>query len=290
MRFAFIDTARGEYPLQRLCQVLQVSVSGYHHWRRRTVSDRAQANRQLVDEIRTIHQASGGTYGSPRIHAELRAQGRLRNRKRIARLMRLHGIQGRCKRRRRLGTTRTDPRLPVAPNLLGQAFHETQPNAKWVTDITYIPTQSGWLYLAVVLDIFSRKVIGWAMDTTMTTQLVERALTAALRTRRPQPGLLHHSDRGSQYASHDYQALLRTHHIQVSMSRTGNCYDNALAESFFATLKVERVHHQRYASFAQARQDIFCYIEGFYNRRRRHSSLGYLSPDEFERRHTQELN
>lgn len=180
--------------------------------------------------------------------------------------------------------------MPVAPNLMNQALAVAAPNAKWVTDITYLPTAQGWLYLAAVLDLFSRQIVGWAMDASLTTQLVERALKAALQTRQPSSGLLHHSDRGSQYASHTYQALLQAHQIQVSMSRTGNCYDNAVMERFFATLKVACVNEQRYASHAQAKQDLFRYIEGFYHRCRRHSALGYLSPAEFERRHAQGLN
>ena len=177
-------------------------------------------------------------------------------------------------------------KLPVAENVLKQEFTAEQPNAKWVADITYIPTDEGWLYLAAVVDIFSRKVVGWAMDATMTSELVERALDAALVTRRPPPGLLHHSDRGSQYASHDYWARLQAAQVQVSMSRTGNCYDNALMESFWATLKTKLVEDHSYASHAAARHDILLYIEGFYNLRSRHSALGYLSPTEFERRHS----
>jgi transposase InsO family protein len=290
MKYTCIHQLRAEYAVVRLCQVLQVSVSGYYRWRKRQPSVREQANAKLLDKIRIVHGEHRGIYGSPRIHAELQAQGERCSRKRVERLMRLDGLAGKCKRRRRICTTDTKHQLPVAPNLLNQDFTVDTPNAKWVSDITYIPTAQGWLYLAAVLDLFSRRIVGWAMDTTMTTQLVERALKAAVQTRQPQPGLLHHSDRGSQYASLSYRTLLRSHKIQVSMSRTGNCYDNAAMESFFATLKVECVHDQRYVSFAEAKQDLFRYIEGFYNQRRRHSALDYLCPLEFERRHAQVLN
>lgn len=279
--------------------MLNVSVSGYNKWRHRQAAVaqgapagvRAAANQQLLPKIQQIHAASMGTYGSPRIHAELRANGEGCSRRRVERLMRCHGIQGQCRRRRRVPvTTDANHRLPVAANVLNQEFTATMPNAKWVADFTYIPTDQGWLYLAVVLDLFSRKIVGWAMDGSMTTQLVERALRNALTTRRPVAPLLHHSDRGSQYASQAYQALLQAWKAQVSMSRSGVCYDNAVVESFFATLKVERVHGQHYRSHAEARQDIFHYIEAFYNTRRRHSALGYLSPAQFEHIHHRPLN
>jgi putative transposase len=265
--------------------VLSVSVSGYYRWRQRRPSRRQREDEDLTQTIRRLHGESHQRYGSPRIHAELRAQGIHCGEKRVARLMRQEGLQGKCKWRRRVCTTDSRHTLPVARNVLNQEFTAEQPNAKWVADITYIATAEGWLYLAGIVDIFSRKVVGWAMDETMTTELVERALMAAVKTRRPQPGLLHHSDRGSQYASGDYQVQLQAAQIQVSMSRTGNCYDNALMESFWATLKVELIDDQAYDSRSAARQDIFHYIEGFYNQRRRHSALGYLSPAEFERRY-----
>ena len=268
----------------RMCQVLDVSVSGYYAWCKRPASPREQANEALVSEIRQIHAASLATYGSPRIHRELCERGQRCSRKRIERLMRQQGIQGKCKRRRKVVTTDAQHHLPVAPNVLNQAFVATAPNEKWVTDITYILTAEGWLYLACVLDLFSRKIVGWAMDITMTTTLVLDALDMALAQRQPPVGLLHHSDRGSQYACLAYQARLADQHMQVSMSRTGNCYDNAVMESFWATLKTERTHDQCYPTRAEARTDIFLFIEGFYNRRRRHSALGYLSPNNFERR------
>jgi putative transposase len=288
MKFAFADRQRHRYPLWLLCRALAVSLSGYYGWRKRQqpkrVTPRQAENQQLGQAIRTIHTASDGTYGSPRIHAQLRAEGWSCSKQRVERMMRQQGLRGKCKRRRRPVTTHSQHNLPVAQNLLHQEFEATQPNQKWAGDITYIPTAQGWLYLAVIIDLFSRKIVGWAMDTTMTAELVKRALAGALMTRQPQAGLLHHSDRGSQYAAQLYQTLLHDHGMQVSMSRTGNCYDNAVTESFFATLKVERVNDQRYASPADAKHDIFRYIEGFYNRCRLHSALGYLSPDHFERR------
>jgi transposase InsO family protein len=288
MKFAFVEAHRHRYPVARLCQTLDVSVSGYYCWRKRQrqlqPTRRQQANEQLSQAIRTIHQASHATYGSPRIHAQLRAEGWVCSKQRVERLMRQQCIRGKCKRQRRPLTTLSQHILPVVPNLLNQEFRATRPNEKWASDITYIPTAQGWLYLAVVLDLYSRKVVGWAMDTTMTTELVKRALQAALATRQTPMGLLHHSDRGSQYASFPYGELLAQHHMRPSMSRTGNCYDNAVVESFFATLKVECLHNQPFASPAQARQEIFRYIEGFYNRSRLHSSLGFLSPVQFEDR------
>lgn len=286
MKFAFLERERVNYPLWLMCRALGVSVSGYYRWRQQQqhTTPRQHENRELGEAIERIHRTSYETYGSPRVHAQLRAEGYRCSKQRIERLMRLAGLRGKCKRRQRVQTTHSNHTLPVAENLLNQEFTATQPNQKWAGDITYIATAQGWLYLAVVIDLFSRKIVGWAMDTIMTTELVKRALQAALTTRRPTTSLLHHSDRGSQYASLPYQTLLHDHHLQGSMSRTGNCYDNAVTESFFATLKVERVRDQRYASIDEAKRDIFHYIEGFYNRRRLHSALGYLSPDCFEQR------
>lgn len=234
-----------------------------------------------------IHADSHQTYGSPRIHAELCACGHPCNRKRVARLMRLHGIQARGRRRCRMVTTDSRHDLPVAPNLLGQDFSAQAPDEKWVSDITYVPTREGWLYLAAILDLFSRKVVGWSMDQTMTASLVTQALRMALHSRRPASPLLHHSDRGGQYASYAYQELLKANAFQVSMSRSGNVYDNAVMESFFGSLKTELIYHQQFRTIQEAKTHIFAYIEGFYNNRRRHSSLGYVSPDEFERHHYQ---
>lgn len=286
MKFAFVARERQRYPLWLLCRALGISVSGYYRWHKQhgVVTPHQMANQRLTAAIHKIHASSYGTYGSPRIHAQLQAEGWSCSKQRVERLMRQAGLHGKCKRRGRPLTTQSQHSLPVAENLLNREFVATQPNQKWTGDITYIPTAQGWLYLAVIIDLFSRKVVGWAMDTTMTADLVKRALQAALATRRPGDGLLHHTDRGSQYASQPYQTLLQGQRMQVSMSRRGDCYDNAVTESFFATLKVERVRDQRYASPAEAKQDIFRYIEAFYNRCRLHSTLGYLSPDQFERR------
>lgn len=282
MKYQFIETHRDEFPVTRMCQVLRVSASGYYASRERPLSQREQENLELVDQIKAVHRASRKTYGSPRVHAELVKQGIRCNKKRVERLMRVYDIRGKGRGRRRVKTTDSAHNLPVAPNILDRQFEADAPNRKWVTDITYIPTDQGWLYLAAVLDLFSRRVVGWSMAGTMHVSLVRNALWMALADRRPQAGLLHHSDRGSQYASAVYQSLLDDQQMVVSMSRTGNCYDNAAMESFFGTLKCELVHDRHYHTRTEARQDVFEYIEVFYNRIRLHSSLGYLSPVEYE--------
>lgn len=262
-------------------RVLQVSVSGYYAWRKRPPSARAQTNAVLVEGIRRVHAASRQTYGSPRIHAALRQQGIICNHKRVERLMRFHDIRGRDRRKGHPVTTQSRHAYPVAANILQRDFTADTPNRKWLGDISYIDTAEGFLYLASLEDVFSRKIVGWAMDEQMETRLVEQALRMALVRRQPGEGLLHHSDQGSQYASDAYRALLEAQHITVSMSATGNCYDNAMKESFFATLKTECASRP-FASRAQARTAIFEYIEVFYNRQRLHSALGYLSPEQFE--------
>ena len=281
MIYQFIDVQRAEHPVTRLCRTLGVSPSGYYAWRRRLPSARMVANQRLVTHMRMIHREVDETYGSPRMHAELVARGLSCNVKRVARLMRLHHLRARHKRRYRV-TTKVNPKLPIAPNHLAQQFQAKAPNEKWVGDITCIWTREGWLYLAVVMDLYSRRIVGWALASTQDTTLVLAALLMAIGRRQPAAGLLHHSDRGSQYASAQYQALLQTYRFTVSMSSTGNCFDNAAMESFFGTLKAERIHCQRYQTRDQARQDIVSYIEGFYNVTRRHSTLGYRSPREFE--------
>jgi transposase InsO family protein len=243
---------------------------------------------QLTEEIRQEFSAHRGRYGSPRLHAELRDQGRSVARKRVARLMREAGLYAKRKRRRAL-TTRRDPSHPVAPNLLNREFTASAPNKKWVTDITYIPTMQGWLYLAVILDLYSRMVVGWSMSGNCDEQLVERALDQALARRRPKAGLLHHSDRGSQYTSQAYQACLEQSGIQSSMSRKGNCWDNAAMESFFGTLKDECVESTIYSSHDEARLELFTYMEVYYNRVRRHSTLGYVSPLNYEQMSNQQM-
>jgi len=281
MKYLFIEKHQLNYPVRQLCQSLGVSRSGYYAWQKRQTQEPDPQQKALLEHIRRIHQMSRRTYGSPRVWAQLRAEGFHYNHKRIARLMRLTGIVGQRKHRK-VSTTNSRHAYPVAPNLLNREFQAEQANQKWVADITYIPTREGWLYLAVVMDLYSRKAVGWSMKAEMTTELVEDALKMALYERQPDMGLLHHSDRGSQYASDQIRQLLDTHHITVSMSRTGNCYDNAVMESFFSTLKCEWVNFQTYRTRTEASLDIFAYIAGFYNRVRLHSTLGYTSPEQFE--------
>lgn len=282
MRYAFIKEHGDLFPIGRMCQVLGVSTSGYYAWRQRPVSSRAQANESLKLKIEIIYQVSDGTYGSPRIYQELVEMGDGCSLNRVARLMRQHGIVAKQSKKRPVITTVRNPADPVAPNLLDRHFQALEPNRKWVADITYIPTAEGHLYLAAVMDLYSRKIVGWAMADHLHTQLPLAALQMALQQRQPEPGLLHHSDRGSQYTSDLYQSVLHGYRCRVSMSRVANCLDNAPMESFFGTLKTERTDHRHYRTRAEAQADIFLYIEGFYNRRRRHSYLGYLSPDQFE--------
>lgn len=280
MKFQFIATQQDEFPVRRMCRMLRVSASAYYAWRSRPPSLRESHDAALLAEIRRVHERSRQTYGSPRIHAELRAQGNPCNHKRIERLMHQHAIRARQPRRFHR-TTDSLAGLPAAPNRLNQEFHAGTPNQVWTADITYLDTVEGWLYLATVLDLFSRRVVGWAMAEHMETSLVREALQMALTQRHPAAGLLHHSDRGRQYASAEYQALLAAHGVECSMSRRGNCYDNAVHESFFGTLKSECADG-RFASRTAARQSVFEYIEVWYNRQRRHSALGYVSPHEFE--------
>jgi len=273
----------GEFRIERMCRVLGVGRSGYYAWRSRPTSQRAEGDEVLLVKIQEEHRISRGTYGSPRIHAALCKQGVQCGRKRVARLMRLHQIAGQKRRKRHPMTTQRDVNAIPALNLLNQEFSAAAPNQKWVSDITYIETAEGWLYLASILDLFSRKVVGWAMADHMETSLVEDALKMALLQRQPNAGLLHHSDQGRQYTSIAYQSRLSTSLCQISMSRVGNCYDNAVIESFFGTLKSECAT-QPFATRAQARTAIFEFIEAWYNRQRLHSSLDYLSPAEFERK------
>jgi transposase InsO family protein len=272
----------GEFTLKSLCETLGVSRSGYYDWRGRAPSQRAQANAATLARIKTCHAASLGTYGSPRIKRELERHGPPVGLHRIARLMRQANLQGRTRRRFRVRTTDSNHAEPIAPNLLAVRPAPSGPDQIWATDITYIPTDEGWLYLAGVLDLFSRRLIGWAMGSSLDTALPLAALLMALRQRCPAPGLLHHSDRGVQYASEQYRACLSDHQVAASMSRTGNCYDNATMESFWSTLKHELVYRRHFATRHEATTAIFAYIEGFYNRRRLHSSLGYQSPLDFE--------
>ena len=266
-----------------MCRALTVSPAGYYTWAGRPESDRSVHNRALLSAIRVIHRESRETYGSPSIWDALIKRGHGVGEHRIARLMRVEGIRAKTVKKWR-ATTQSSHRLPVAENTLNRQFTVEHPNRVWAGDITYVWTMEGWLYLAVVLDLYSRTVIGWAMGHRLTVDLAEHALTMALANRKPKAGLRHHSDRGSQYAATAYQQLLTTHGMTGSMSRRGNCWDNACVESFFGTLKRELIYHRQYRTRDEATQDIFEYIEVFYNRRRRHSTLGYDSPAEFEAR------
>ncbi len=264
-----------------LCRSLQVSPSGYYAWRVRPESQRCRDDRQLTQLIRGVHAESDGTYGSPRIHAELTAEGVVCGRAKVARLMHKAGLKG-CPKRRFRVTTKSG--LARASNLLEQDFSAATANERWASDITYIWTGQGWLYLAVVMDLYSRRIIGWSMSRRINRHLVLSALNMALAQRRPQSDLIHHSDRGVQYLSDDFQDLLRKHRITCSMSDKGSCYDNAVVESFFATLKRERIKRRKYRTRDEARADVFDYIERFYNRKRRHGTIGNISPVEFEKR------
>jgi putative transposase len=283
MRYHFIQAEKAQYPVEVLCRVMAVARSGFYAWCQRPVSRRAQQNQILLAQIQDHHRHSDGSYGSPRIHRDLRGQGLQVGRHRVARLMRLHGIRGVC-RRRTAWRARTGSSAVVAANVLQREFIATQPNQKWAGDITYVSTREGWLYLAVLVDLYSRRIVGWAMAERLTTDLTMTALTMALQQRGGEGDLLHHSDRGSQYGALCYQQQLTVHGIQCSMSRPGNCWDNAVVESFFASLKTELIYRRRFHTRQEAQSAIFTYVEGFYNRRRRHSTLGYLSPAEFEQR------
>jgi putative transposase len=264
-----------------MCRVLGVSVSGYHAFRRNRGSSRTRENLRLVTHIKAVHEESKRTYGSPRIHAELCSRGIRCGKNRVARLMRQRGIQAKHKRKFK-ATTDSNHNLPIHDNVLNRSFEAVAPNRSWVADITYIWTREGWLYLAVILDLFGRRIVGWSMNERLEKRLAIDALLMALGQRKPVGAIVHHSDRGSQYASKEYQALLRQAGINCSMSRKANCWDNAVAESFFSTLKREWVQGKVYRTRAEARTDIFYYIETWYNRKRRHSTLGYLSPADFE--------
>jgi putative transposase len=281
MKYVFMASHQGDFPVNKMCKVLEVTRSGYYAWRSHAPGRREQSDQELLKMIKQVFQDSRRTYGSPRIHAYLRRQGWLCGHNRVAKLMHTHGIVARRRSRRVPITTQCQPGAIPAPNLLKRNFFADRPNRKWVTDITYIDTAEGWLYLASVIDLFSRKVIGWAMSDKIDSVLATNALRMAWSTRQPGYGLLHHSDQGRQYTSASYQQALVEMGCQVSMNRTGECYDNAVMESFFATLKTECVTEQ-FASLAEARTTIFEYLEGWYNRQRLHSSLDYLSPVEFE--------
>ncbi|WP_243120817.1 IS3 family transposase [Pelotomaculum sp. FP] len=279
--YKFINQHRFKFRVEKMCQVFGVSRSGYYAWLKRPESRRKIRNKELIKKIRKVHQISRGTYGSPRITRTLKKQGITCSRNRVARLMRENDIAAKTRRKFK-ATTNSKHHYPVAENIVNQNFTASHPNQVWVADITYVATDEGWLYLAAIEDLFQRKIVGWAMDSTMTRQLVLDALRQAVWRYRPSAGLIHHSDRGSQYASHEYQQALKDYEMNASMSRKGNCYDNACMESFFGTLKRELIYGTRFKTRAEARQAIFEYIEVFYNRVRLHSALGYMSPVEYE--------
>ena len=282
MRFAWIEEHRATWPVAVQCAVLDVSRSGFYAWRERPLSGQSQRRELLLEEIQAIHhERRKDVYGSPRIHQELTARGRRCNVKTVARIMKERGIRAKTARTFKVTTDSKHDR-PVAPNVLDRAFGQTAPNQAWVSDITYVPTREGWLYLAAVEDLCTRKIVGWSMSERLTSRLVVDALEMAIQRQLPGEGLLSHSDRGSQYASEHYQELLKRYGIKCSMSRRGDCWDNAPMESLFATLKKELVHFEDYATRDAARESLFESIELFYNRVRRHSALGYKSPAEFE--------
>lgn len=283
MRYRQITNHSGQYPLSLMCRALRVTRQGYNAWRRGAENRirREKKERALLDQIQVIHAESRRTYGRTRVTEELREKGSPVNEKRVGRLMRKGGIRAKAARKYR-ATTDSQHSRPVAPNLLDRDFTATAPNEKWVGDITYIWTEEGWLYLAVILDLFSRRIVGWALRERLTSELVCAALQMAIRTRGGIARTLCHFDRGSQYASDIFQMLLKHHGFECSMSRKGNCWDNAVAESFFHSLKVEAIHGETFRTREEARRAVFDWIECFYNTNRRHSALGYLSPSTFE--------
>ena len=288
MKYEFMHQHVSEFSIERMSNVFNVSRSGYYGFIKMTPSARAQENERLHQAIKKIHDSSRQTYGSPRIFSELRESGKTCSRKRVAKIMKNNGMAAKMKKRFKI-TTRANPKTIPAPNLLQQDFIARAPNQRWVADFTYIATEEGWLYVAAVLDLFSRHIVGLSMSDRMTDDLVISALQQAITHRRPDKGLIHHSDRGSQYTSQCFQDLLKKYCIIASMSGVGNCYDNAAMESFFHTLKTEHVYFELYnKTREQAKQSIFEYVEVFYNRKRRHSTLGYVSPIIFENQREQQ--
>lgn len=281
MKYGFIEKYQGEFRVIKMCMVLKVSKSGYYAWRKKPVSRRQKENDKMLVKIRESHSKSRKTYGSPRIAEDLRAEGIVCGKNRIARLMKDNGIVAKTKKKFKV-TTNSKHNKPIAENLLKDNVTVTEPNRIWVSDITYIWTREGWLYLMVILDVFSRNIVSWSMSDRLTSDLVLKGLWQAIGKRKPGAGLIFHSDRGVQYTSYEFRLALRNNKMLQSMSGKGNCYDNAVAESFFHTLKTELVYEQTYNSRNEARQSVFEYIEVFYNRERRHSSLGYVSPAVFE--------
>jgi putative transposase len=285
--YRFVEREKADFPVATICRVLGVSPSGYWAWSKRPPSQRTLADAGLTERIRAIHADSRGTYGMPRVHAELRDAGTRCSRKRVARLMRDAGLEG-VHRRRSTRTTVQDRHTAPAPDLVDRVFSASCPDRLWVADITYVPTWQGFLYVAVVIDVFSRRVVGWSMAGHLRTELIVEALDMAISVRQPSEGLIHHSDRGTQYTSIAFGRRCREAGISLSMGSTGDAYDNAMAESFFASLETELIDRSSWRTRADARLAVFDYIEAFYNPHRRHSALGYLSPAEFERRYRSE--
>jgi len=281
MKYWFIDQYRSSHGVQKMCRVIGASRGGYYGWKRQPQSKRQKDNEKILMEIRESHKNSRRTYGSPSITKDLQAKGIKCSKNRVARLMKVNGIVAKTKKKFKV-TTNSKHALPVAENILNQNFVAEKPNTVWVSDITYIRTLEGWLYLAVIIDLYSRQVVGWAMSDRLASDFVVKALYQAIGRRNPGLCCIFHSDRGVQYASSDFRDALKAFGFIQSMSRKGNCYDNAVAESFFHTLKIEHVYDHRYATRADARQSIFEYIEMFYNRTRRHSAIGYKSPVSFD--------
>ena len=284
MKYAFMQEHRSRFEVKKMAKALQLSQSGYYAWVKRADSPRKRDDQMLLEQIKAVYYQSRSIYGSPRVTAQLQRVGVSCGKNRVARLMRQHQLQSR-KQKKYKATTNSKHHYPVAANLLNQNFVVEEPNTVWVADISYIPTREGWLYLAGIKDLCTQKIVGWSMGKTMTRSLAMQALQMALIRQKPDRGLILHSDRGVQYACHEYQALLRSYSIRCSMSRSGNPYDNAPMESFFSTLKTEWVHHFHYQTRSEAKSSIFEYIERFYNSHRLNSSIGYLSPTEFEFHH-----
>lgn len=281
MKYKFMQDYARKFSIERMSRVFGVSRGGYYRFIQAKPSARKQENERLLQKIKVIHESSRHTYGSPRVHAELQEEGEICSRKRVAKIMHQAGVVAKMKKRFKV-TTRANPDALPAPNLLQQDFTADKPNQRWVADFTYVATQEGWLYVATVLDLFSRRIIGLSMSNRMTTELVANALQQALIHRKPPADLIHHSDRGCQYTSFAFRNLLKEHNIIASMSGTGNCYDNATMESFYHTLKTEHIYFECYKTRHEAKQSIFEYVEIFYNRKRRHSTLGYSTPMAFE--------
>ena len=289
MKYAWIETQGDSYPVTVMCDVLGVSTSGYYAWRRRKPSRQQRRRRRIAAAAERSHRASGGIYGYRKVYEDLQEEEIACCLETVRRVLRAKGLFSRTKKKF-VVTTDSAHDMPVAGNLLDRNFTATGPNQKWAADITYLPTAEGWLYLAVVMDLFSRRIVGWSMSPSLRTPLVLDALEMALDHRLPEPGLLHHSDRGSQYASDAFGELLDRHRVVCSMSRKGNCWDNAPVESFFGKLKTEWVHGKHYSTREEAKLDVFKYLELFYNRKRRHAALGYQSPAAYEEQHLQSMN